>query len=123
MKSFSRVIRCGVAASILGLASGAALAALAPMDKLSSSAKVSTAGLDLNQTQDVVTLYGRIQQAARQVCGPTAVNGADYASQAYAHCYSATVAQTVSQLNSAQLSAYYRTQSGSDSRNIAVASQ
>jgi UrcA family protein len=120
LKSFARVLHCGIAAAGFAILSTAASAALVPMDKLPASTKVSAAGLDLNQTTDVQELYQRLSAAAREVCGPRSLNGSPYDSAAFSQCYSDTLAQTVAKVNSPTLLAYHQKQTSSP---IAVATK
>jgi UrcA family protein len=120
LKSFAHVLHCGIAAAGFAILSTSASAALVTIDKLPASTKVSAAGLNLNQTSDVQELYQRLSAAARQVCGPHAINGSPYDSAGFSQCYSDTLAQSVAKVNSPALLAYHQKQTSSP---IAVATK
>jgi UrcA family protein len=110
LKSFARVLHCGIAAVGFAALSTSALAALVTIDELPASTTVSAAGLDLNRTNDVQELYQRLSVAARHVCGPRALNGSPYHSTAFSQCYNETLAQSVAKVHSASLLAYHQKQ-------------
>jgi UrcA family protein len=110
LKSFARVLHCGIAAAGFAVLSTAASAALVTIDQLPASTKVSAAGLNLNQQSDVQELYQRLSAAARQVCGPRSLNGMPYHSTAFSQCYNDTLAQSVAKVHSATLLAYHQKQ-------------
>jgi UrcA family protein len=99
----------GLAASILvsfGLATTASYAA-SPGDA-APSVKISYVDLDISTDHGLKTLYGRIEDAASQVC-PHLISG-DFSSvrnQVVSSCRDAAIARAVEQINNPRLSALH----------------
>lgn len=81
--------------------------AMAPLTQ--SSAAVTLSDLDLSTDQGTRVAYDRIRAAAKQVCSYTTRMG-DYVvggREVYLHCYSATMANAIKQVNRRQLVALH----------------
>jgi UrcA family protein len=100
-------IRTALAASVIGLLPCAVAAAHGARAQPEGPAVVvSYADLDLGTRQGAELLYGRIQQAAAQLCPQVTFQElVRYA--AALRCRSEIVARTVNGINSAQLAAVY----------------
>lgn len=77
---------------------------------VSSTKVVRFHDLDLNQADDVATLYARIRRAAAEVCTASA------ASAMQRDCYQEAIATAVAHVNSPSLSAYHQRRSNSGTR-------
>ena len=74
-----------------------------------SKVKVPLGDLDLSTEQGTHVAYERISNAVKQACGFTTRMG-DYAvgeREVYLHCYKATMASAIKQVNRPQLAALY----------------
>jgi UrcA family protein len=70
------------------------------------SVTVRFSDLDLNTAQGTATLYARIRNAARTVCGPVDI-GLVEEKQIWDHCVDWSLAAAVAKLANAKLTAYY----------------
>lgn len=70
------------------------------------SLTVSFADLDLTNRQGTVTLYTRIRNAARTVCGPVDIGLADDQAE-WARCVDDAIANAVAKVGDANLTDYY----------------
>jgi UrcA family protein len=70
------------------------------------SLKVSFADLDLTNRQGTVTLYTRIRNAARTVCGPVDIGLADDQAE-WTRCVNDTIANAVAKVGDVNLTEYY----------------
>ena len=70
------------------------------------SQKVSFADLDLTNRQGTVTLYARILNAARSVCGPVDIGLADDQAD-WTRCVNDAIATAVAKVKDANLTDYY----------------
>ena len=77
---------------------------------VSSSKVVRFKDLNLNQAEDVATLYARIRRAAAEVCSANAVSAMQR------DCYQEAIATAVARVNNPSLSAYYQRRSGAGTR-------
>jgi UrcA family protein len=66
--------------------------------------------LNLATQAGLQALYLRIQNAARDVCGPSQVAGTRIASGAWKDCVSASIHDAILQINQPSLTAYYAAQ-------------
>ena len=71
-----------------------------------SSMKVLIADLDLTKPQGTATLYGRIRNAARTVCGPVDI-GLLQEKMIWDRCVNLSIANAVAKVGNANLTAYY----------------
>jgi UrcA family protein len=76
-----------------------------------SSRVVRYADLDLNRASGVVTLYSRINSAAREVCEPLDVLMVKLLRERF-DCRQDAIARAVSQVNSPALTSYYLAKTG-----------
>jgi UrcA family protein len=63
--------------------------------------------LNLATDAGVQALYDRIQNAARNVCGPESIIGTHIPSQGWKDCVGAAIRQAILAVNKPQLTAYY----------------
>jgi UrcA family protein len=105
MSPRARIVLGTVAASSMAFAS-TLCAAQGSADPIQRQATVSFADLNLDRSADVAALYGRINQAAEQVCRQRALNGADVISPRYDRCVADTVEKAVARVNRAPLTAF-----------------
>ncbi len=77
---------------------------------VSSSKVVRYHDLNLNQSEDVATLYARIRRAAAEVCTASA------ASSMQRDCYQEAVASAVARVKNPSLNAYHQRRSGAGTR-------
>jgi UrcA family protein len=69
---------------------------------------VRISDLNLASAADVTTLYQRINSAAESVCAADPVTGAKLFGNAKARCVAASVTRAVTQVHSAQLTAFHQ---------------
>lgn len=98
-----------VAAATLSAAAFAAVPLLAHAGPASDVASEIVRFDDLNITSEagLATLYRRIQNAARTVCGPPSFAGTRVVSQDWKDCVSASVRNAIRSINMPQLTSYY----------------
>lgn len=99
---------------LIGIAAGLPLATQAgePAKSLliNSSIVVSYADLDLNEPAGAHTLYTRLKQAAKKVCGHRPPPMDLDASKAYQDCFQSALNKAVKRVNSQQLYALHAKQ-------------
>lgn len=106
--NFRRITGCVVGATLSAVALAAAplLAHAGPASDV-ASLTVRFDDLNLSSEAGLATLYRRIQNAARTVCGPPSFTGTRVVSQDWKDCVSASVRSAILSVNKPQLTAYY----------------
>jgi UrcA family protein len=99
-------VSAGILAIFMIAAAGAAKVATAAEPGSAHSLTVRFTDLDLHDSAGIVTLYGRIERAARRLCGPRETGGPDIESMIYFYCVNDAVDRAVTQLNTPGLTAY-----------------
>jgi UrcA family protein len=92
---------CALVAMIVGPQMAARAA-----DRQPPSVRVSFSDLDLARQQGTATLYRRIRNAARAVCGPVDVSLAEDRLN-WERCVDQSIANAVARVGNANLTAYY----------------
>jgi UrcA family protein len=82
------------------------LAHAAPASDIASES-VRYDDLNLSSEAGVAALYRRIQNAARDVCGPPNVPGRHSVSQDWKYCVSSSVRQAILAIDKPQVTTYY----------------
>ena len=113
--SGAKLLRSVLAPALLAL--GAATAALTPIrilanDFSAQSERVSLANLDLNSVKGARTAYARIKAAAWSVCGESTM-AIEVMVRGPGECVQATLARTVLDVHSVELSKLYIRRNGS----------
>jgi UrcA family protein len=99
MNTSARTVFCFLPFVLLSLAAG-----VNPQAK--HSRKISFADLDLTRRQGTVTLYWRILNAARAVCGPVDIGLSDDQAD-WERCVDDAIANAVAKVGDANLTDYY----------------
>ena len=104
----SRVTR-SIAAALLAIATLTGVLSLAHADPAFDvdSRTVRYDDLNLATPTGVEALYRRIQNAARDVCGPSVVTGSHVVTESWKDCVNASVRQAILAINKPALTAYY----------------
>lgn len=110
VKSHVTASRLVMLSALAALAGSGAVLAEPPKETFSRT--VSFADLDLTTSAGAATLYGRIENAARIVCGPmpTAVDVAS--SQDWQACYRGAISGAVRQVDQPTLTALHGSKTG-----------
>jgi UrcA family protein len=103
-RTTSLIAAAGITVALL---SGVASLAHADVDGIAASRTVRYDDLNLSTQAGVQSLYRRIQNAARDVCGPEDVPGTRLTSRAWKDCVSGSIRQAVLSVNKPALTAYY----------------
>lgn len=101
------------------LAAAPAFATTLGVDGQQKSVEVSYADLDLATPADVAVLMGRIETAARNVCGPAPAPKQINESQAYSQCTAAAVSMAVARSGIPQLTKAYADKGGAGGIQVA----
>jgi UrcA family protein len=109
LKNLAPLLLLGIAAALAPAIASASYGDSAN-SVVSSSKVVRYHDLNLNQAEDVATLYTRIRRAAAEVCTASA------ASSMQRDCYQEAIATAVARVNSPSLSAYHQRRSGARTR-------
>ncbi len=89
------------------LAAGAPFAQADMSDNSPRQVLIHYADLDLAGTPGVSVLYGRLRNAAQEVCAPLNAKDPERAS-AFKHCVADAMSSAVTQVDQPALSSYYR---------------
>jgi UrcA family protein len=110
MNTSARTVFCFLPFVLLSLAAGVNPQSVAHAgdgnDKAKHSRKISFADLDLTRRQGTVTLYWRILNAARAVCGPVDIGLSDDQAD-WERCVDDAIANAVAKVGDANLTDYY----------------
>jgi UrcA family protein len=104
-----------ISASVLSL-SALSAASAADVGATPKSVTVRFADLDLNKVDGAVTLYNRLQRAARSVCSPLRGPIALRDSRRYAECVDAAVSNAVATVDHPVVTEYFAGKAGARSR-------
>jgi UrcA family protein len=110
MNTSSRTVFCFLPFVLLCLAAGvnpqSVVHAGDRNDKAKHSLKISFADLDLTSRQGTVTLYRRILNAARAVCGPVDIGLSEDRAD-WERCVDNAIANAIAKIGDANLTDYY----------------
>jgi|SRR5712675_2513914 len=105
LKNLAPLLLLGVAA-VLAPAIASASYGDSAHSVVSSTKVVRYHDLNLNQAEDVATLYARIRRAAAEVCTSSA------ASSMQRDCYQEAISSAIARVNNPSLSAYHQRRGG-----------